>query len=113
MARMTLFRLVLVALAAVIAVVTAIAIDRAGLWAAVATFAGDLDDPWRAQFYADLEIHLVLVACWILYRERARPAAFVFAAAAIVLGALFTVPYVLAATFRARGDVRLLLTGRV
>ena len=71
--RMVAFRLLLLFLLALIVAVTVRAVDHAGLTAALTTFVADFNHPWRAQFYADLEIHLLLVACWIAYRERFRP----------------------------------------
>ena len=94
-----------------VAAVTIWAIVRLGLPAAAATFFGDFAHPWRAQFYADLEAQLLLFAAWVLFRERSRPRAIAFAALTILLGALFTLAYVLAASLRGRGDVAVLLLG--
>jgi hypothetical protein len=96
----------------VMVAVTAWALAALGLPAGVETFVGDLRHPWRAQFYADLEAHLVMFAAWIAMRERSRSAGIAFAVLTMLAGALFTVPYVLAAAIGARGDVRALLLGR-
>jgi hypothetical protein len=109
---MTLFRLALPVLWIGIAAVTLWALARMGLWAAAETFASDLAHPWRAQFYGDLEIHLLLFAGWIVWREPSRGLALLFAGATILLGALFTLPYLLAASVKARGDAAALLLGR-
>jgi hypothetical protein len=57
-----------------------------------------------------LEAHLLLFAAWIAWRHRWSPGGFVAGAAAVLLGALFTLPYLLAASFKA-GNARALLLG--
>jgi RsiW-degrading membrane proteinase PrsW (M82 family) len=108
---MTGFRTFLVAIWIVVAAVTVWAVAELGLLAALPTFFGDLRHPWRAQFYADLEAHLLLVGAWMIYREQSRGIGIACALLTLLLGALFSLPYVLAASLRARGDVRRLLLG--
>jgi hypothetical protein len=109
---MTSFRILMLAATAAIVAVTGVAVAQMGLLAAITTFSSDLGHPWRAQFYSDLEIHLLLTACWMIYRERSKAAGVCCGLAAIVLGAVFTAPYILIASFRAKGDATVLLTGR-
>ena len=106
---MTAFRLLLVLLWLAVAAITANALLQQGLAAAPATFLTDLGHPWRAQFYADLEVHLLLFSAWLLWRERLRPIAFLYAAATMLLGALFTLPYLLLASLRSGDDPSALL----
>ena len=96
----------------VLAWITAQALVELGPAEAVRTFVGDYRHPWRAQFYTDFSLHLVLTAAWVLYRARtpARGAAYAFLV--LALGALFTIPYVVAAAAKAEGQVRALLLGR-
>ena len=108
---MTNFRLLVLAMTAAIGVVTAAAIGELGLPAGLWTFLNDLRHPWRLQFYSDLEIHLVLVACWMTYRERSNLVGVCCGMATLALGALFTGPYVLIASSRASGDVIAFLIG--
>ena len=108
---MTPIRILLVATWLLIAGITLWAMLALGLVAAAETFASDLRHPWRAQFYADLEAQLLLLAIWILYREPTRRRGLSFAVLTFLLGALFTLPYVVAASLRARGDPRALLLG--
>jgi hypothetical protein len=108
---MTGFRLLLAAVWALVAAVTLSALAELGLCAALATFFGDLGHPWRAQFYADLEAHLLLVGAWMIYREPSRGVGIACAVLTVLLGALFSLAYVLAASIRARGDARMLLLG--
>ena len=108
---MILFRASLAIVWAAVAAVTLWALAELGLLAAPRTFVSDLAHPWRAQFYLDLEAHLLLLCAWIFYRERRPPLGILFSAATLLLGALFTLPYVLAASIRAGGDARRLLLG--
>lgn len=104
-------RLVATVLTAVIVTVTAIPIEQLGIVAALPTFLDDLGHPWRRQFYIDLEIHLLLVACWMIYREPSKMIGLFCGLATIVLGALVTAPYLLITTFRTKGDLVALLIG--
>jgi tellurite resistance protein TehA-like permease len=104
------FRILLVAIWLVVAAVTLWALTKMGLLAYPRTFIGDLSHPWRAQFYSDLSAHLFLVAGWIAHRERSRARGLMFAAATLLVGALFTFPYIFWASLRA-GNARTLLLG--
>ncbi|MDP8993790.1 MAG: hypothetical protein M3N07_02225 [Pseudomonadota bacterium] len=108
---MTVPRILLVAGWAGIVAITVWAMASLGLAAGVSTFVGDFAHPWRAQFYADLELQLLVFAGWVLWRERSPARGLAFAAATMLLGALFTLAYLLAASFSARGDARALLLG--
>ena len=94
-----------------VAAVTLWALADLGLPAALQTFLSDLRHPWRAQFYADLEAHLLLLGAWMVYRERSRSTGVACAVLTLLLGALFSLAYVLVASIRAGGDVRRLLLG--
>jgi hypothetical protein len=95
-----------------LAAVTAVPVERLGLSAAAATFLADFRQPWRAQFYTDFSLHLLLVAGWIFSRSRTVAAGLLGGALAILLGALFTLPYVAVALVRSRGDPARLLLGK-
>ena len=107
---MTALRCYLVAAWLGVAAVTLWALATLGLSGLFETLAADLRQPWRAQLDSDLEAHLLLVAGWIAWRHRWSPGGFVAGAAAVLLGALFTLPYLLVASFKA-GDGRVLLLG--
>lgn len=94
-----------------VAVVTADAMTALGLGALVETVLEDVRHPWRLQLYLDFELHLLLFAGWIAWRERPLALGLPCVAATLVLGALFTLPYLLFATVRAEGDPRRLLLG--
>jgi len=94
-----------------IAAVTVWALGSLGLVAGIETFFSDLRHPWRAQFYADLELQLLVFAAWVVWREERWAHGLSFAVATMLLGALFTLAYLLAGSIKAKGDVRTLLLG--
>jgi hypothetical protein len=107
---MTALRFYLVAAWIGVAAVTAWALATLGFWELFRTLESDLGHPWRAQLDSDLEAHLLLFAGWVGWRHRWRPGGLAAGAAVLLLGALFTLPYLLLATFRA-ADIRSLLLG--
>ena len=104
-------KLLLLAGWAAIVVVTLWAVATLGLASAPATFASDVFHPWRAQFNLDLELQLLVFAAWAAWRERSLAVSLAAAAATLLLGALFTFPYLIFAFANSRGDVRRLLLG--
>ena len=74
-------------------------------------FFSDLSHAWRAQFYTDFLLHVVPITIWVYWRESSRLAG-VLCALGTLMGGLFTILYLLVATFRSGGDVRRLLLGR-
>lgn len=108
---MNLVRLILVVLWAVLAFITWRAIMLLGSDGSY-IFLSDLAQPWRAQFYSDFVIHVLVVAGWIVWREPSKIVGVLWALACLGGGALVTLLYVLITTFRAGGDARLLLLGK-
>ena len=108
---MTWLRLILLVSTVTIFVVTFVAIDASGLnWPAV--FLGDLFAlNWRSQFNTDLVIHLGFIGGWIAWREGVGIKGVVYGVLAVLWGGMFTFPYVLIESYRARGDVRQILLG--
>ena len=94
-----------------IALVTAHAMAALGIGGFIDTVLEDIHHPWRVQLYIDFELHLLLFAGWIAWRERPLALGLACAAATLTLGALFTMLYLLFATVRAEGDARRLLLG--
>jgi hypothetical protein len=92
--------------------VTLRAVAELGLGDLIPTFIGDFAHPWRAQFYSDFSVQLFLVAGWIVYRTKASAGGLLAALLALALGALFILPYILAAFVAAGGNGRQLLLGR-
>jgi hypothetical protein len=105
------FRLLLCLGWAVLLVVSVHAVEAMGFGAAGSVFMSDFAHPWRAQFNTDFSLHLLLVAAWMIYRSRLWVVGVVCAVLAVNLGAIFTLPYILVATFHARGDLTKVLLG--
>lgn len=74
-------------------------------------FFSDFTHAWRASFYTDFLLHVVPIALWIYWREPSKWVGLLCALGA-ALGGLFTLIYVLVATYRADGDARRLLLGK-
>ncbi|MDX6259520.1 MAG: hypothetical protein QOH84_1208 [Kribbellaceae bacterium] len=106
---MTAFRTALVVAWLVIGGVTVNAISTLGV-AGGKLFITDFAHPWRAQFNGDFSVYLLLMMGWIAYRER-KPLRAVVLALPVVLGSLYTLPYIFVATFRANGRFDVLLLG--
>jgi hypothetical protein len=96
---------------ALLLAITIRAVLAVGLDGYPATFASDFAHPWRAQFYTDFSLHVLLAAAWIAWRSRAWLNGLVGALLAIFLGMLFILPYLVIATLRARGEMRIVLLG--
>lgn len=108
---MKVLRFFLLAATVIIFVITYFALVAKGInWPAV--FFGDLQElGWRSQFNVDFLIHLFLLATWIAWREGFTPKGFVFAFLSIFMGGMFGFPYLLFATYQAKGDPKLVLLG--
>jgi hypothetical protein len=80
-----------------------VVVAKGANWPAV--YFGDLlSMDWRSQFNADFLIHLVLLAIWICWREGFTPKGYLFGFLSIFLGGMFGFPYLLVATYKAKGD---------
>tara|TARA_R110002167_G_scaffold108657_1_gene277357 strand:+ start:4664 stop:5002 length:339 start_codon:yes stop_codon:yes gene_type:complete len=92
-------------------IITVIASLSQGLnWPAVAV-EDVLALGWRSQFDIDFVIHLFLLATWVVWREAAGTKAYIFGFLSIVMGGMFSFPYILFATYKAGGDPKKLLLG--
>ncbi|MFC9688094.1 hypothetical protein ACFTSF_06105 [Kribbella sp. NPDC056951] len=80
--------------------VTVHAISTQGL-SAGSVFITDFSHPWRAQINGDFGLHLLLIMAWIAYRERGVRR---LLALPVVLGSVYTLPYLFAATFKVKPD---------
>lgn len=109
---MTALRLLLIASTIVIYALTALAASSSGFnWPAQAIedlFAMN----WRSQFDFDFIVHLLLVATWIAWREGLTPKGIALGVLSVPMGGLFTFPYLVHATYVAKGDARRFVLGR-
>jgi hypothetical protein len=79
-------------------------------WPAV--YFGDLLKlDWRSQFNTDLLIALFLFLIWVIWREGFTVKGFLFGLMFTSLGFMFGCPYILYATYKAKGDPKTLLLG--
>ena len=106
------FRILLVVATVGIYLFTIVAVVTQGLnWPAIAL--QDLTAlNWRTQFDFDFIVHLLLLACWIVWREGANVRAYLFGILSVVMGGMFSFPYILYATYEARGEPGVLLLGK-
>ena len=93
----------------VLAFVTARAIAALGLDGGQ-VFLTDFAHPWRAQFNTDFVLYAIPVAAWIVWRERSLAVGALCALGSLA-GGVFTLPYLLVATVRARGSILHFLLG--
>jgi hypothetical protein len=82
-----------------------------GFDAAGSTFFADFAHPWRAQFNGDFSVHLLLMASWIVYREK-RLAVGIPLGLGALMGGVFSFAYIFLATFGTGGSFTKLLLGR-
>lgn len=66
---------------------------------------------WRSQFDVDFIFHLLLLATWICWREGFTAKGYAFGFLSIVMGGMFSFPYILYATYIAKGDPKEVLLG--
>lgn len=90
--------------------VTAWAVSSLGLDGGKVFF-HDFAHAWRAQFYTDFLLHVFPITAWVVWREPSR-AVGLLCGIGTLFGGVFTLLYLLVATYRAGGDARRLLLGR-
>jgi hypothetical protein len=108
---MAVLRLFLLLATVAIFLITISAVSTIGInWPEV--FFGDLlNADWRSQFNTDFLIHLFLLATWICWREGFTPKGYLFGFLSIVMGGMFGFPYLLIATYKAKGDPKNIMLG--
>jgi len=108
---MKILRYFLVLSTIIIYSITVIAINGYGVnWPAVAI--GDLASlSWRSQFDIDFIIHLLLLATWVVWREGATTRAYLFGLLSVVMGGMFSFPYIVYTSIKAKGNVKDMLLG--
>ena len=66
---------------------------------------------WRAQFNSDFLVYLTLSSCWIVWREGSTIKSYFNGFLNIFLGGMFGFPYLLIATYSAKGDIKKVALG--
>lgn len=108
---MTILRVFLLLSTVLIYVVTVIASVNHGInWPAVAV-EDLLALNWRSQFDTDFLICLLLAATWVSWREGFTVKGHVFGFLSVFLGGMFIFPYLLGATYQAKGNPKTVLLG--
>jgi hypothetical protein len=109
---MTAFRAYLVAFFVVLLTYTAIVIANHG-WGLFPIFFGDIAAmTWPGQFNLDFLGFLTLSGLWLAWRHHFSPLGLILGLIGVFGGMGFLVPYLLIASFAAKGDVKELLLGR-
>lgn len=108
---MATIRLFLIVSTVAIYLMTLVASTSHGInWPAVAV--GDLLElNWRSQFNTDFIVYLLLFAVWVTWREGGTAKGYAFGVLSVVMGGMFSFPYLLRATYVANGDPRGVLLG--
>ena len=108
---MTLFRILLIAMFAVITAYTGVAAANHGL-DLLSVFFGDMGKMgWPGQFNLDFMFMLAFSGLWVAWRHRFTPAGLGLGLLAFFLGSSFLCVYLLVISLRARGDVKEMLLG--
>ena len=109
---MTLLRILLILSTVAIYLLTYFALVSQGAnWPAIAI--SDIQAlNWRSQFDVDFLIHLLLLAIWISWREGFTPKGHVFGFLSIILGGMFSFPYLIHASYIAKGNPAKILLGK-
>lgn len=109
---MTALRLFLLLSTIAIYLLTALATISEGInWPAVAA-ADIVALNWRTQFDIDFIIYLLIFAIWISWREGFSLKGHTYGFLSVILGGMFSFPYLLYATFSTRGDMAKLVLGK-
>jgi hypothetical protein len=108
---MTLFRLLLITIIAVVGAYTTITIANHGM-GLFPIFFGDMADmTWRGQFNLDFLCFLIFSGFWVAWRHQFTVAGLVLGFAAFNLGAPFLAGYLLVVSYQTKGDIAAMLLG--
>jgi hypothetical protein len=107
---MLIFRAALMIGWIVLAWVSGTAVAAQGMIAGDVFFAS-FKDPWLAQFSTDFTLHLLAMAVWVGWREHNKVWGVSAGLLCIMGGGLFSLAYILAASFKAENRFDYLLLG--
>jgi len=108
---MTMFRFFLIAMILLLSVYTGITIANHGMDLYSVFFGDMMDMTWRGQFNLDFLCFLILSGFWVAWRHEFSAAGLVLGFAAFNLGAPFLAAYLLVHSYRANGDIAVMLIG--
>lgn len=106
------FRTLLILMIATLFAYTATVGLRHG-WNLFAIFFGDIAAvTWPGQFNLDFTCLLIFTGVWLAWRHHFSPTGLALGLLGVVGGTSVLAPYLLVASFRAEGDISVLLLGR-
>jgi hypothetical protein len=106
------FRILLVGFIITIISYTSVVISNHG-WNLLPVFFGDMAAmTWPGQFNLDFLCFLILSGLWLAWRHRFSPVGLVLGLVGLFGGIMFLAPYLLIASFRADGDMKILFFGK-
>jgi len=109
---MTLFRLMLAAMLAILSAYTGVVIANHGM-DLFSVFFGDMAAMgWPGQFDLDFMFMLILSASWVTWRHNYSLPGLALGVLAAFGGTVFLTVYLLVISFQAQGDMREILLGR-
>jgi len=96
----------------VITAITIYAISTLGINFLQYFFGDMLTNGWRMQFNVDFAMHLGLFMFWVVWREESRTTG-IICAVLVTLGGEFTFLYLLHRLYKADGNIKRLVLGRL
>lgn len=107
------FRVLLAAFIVAIISFTGVVIANHG-WNLLPIFFGDIAAmTWPGQFNLDFTCFLILSGLWLAWRHHFSPGGLALGVFGFFGGMMFLAPYLLFASYRANGDIKILLLGKV
>jgi len=108
---MTLFRLLLITIIAVVGAYTTITIANHGMGLYPIFFGDMMDMTWCGQFNLDFLCFLIFSGFWVAWRHEFTVAGLVLGFAAFNLGAPFLAGYLLVVSYQTKGDIAAMALG--
>jgi hypothetical protein len=106
------FRILLIIMFTCIVGYTAMVVVNHG-WNLLAVFFGDMAAmTWAGQFNVDFTCFLALSGLWLAWRHHFSPGGLALGVLGFFGGIMFLAPYLFLASFKANGDVKVLLLGK-
>ena len=106
------FRILLIIMFACIVGYTAVAVVNHG-WNLLAVFFGDMAAmTWAGQFNLDFTCFLALSGLWLAWRHHFSPGGLALGVLSFLGGIMVLAPYLFFASFKANGDMKVLLLGK-
>ncbi|HEV7234093.1 MAG TPA: hypothetical protein VGN36_07590 [Sphingorhabdus sp.] len=110
---MNLFRLLLLAIVAVVGIYTIVVVQQHGPDFVIPFFADIAEMGWAGQFNMDFLSFLMLGSLWLMWRHHFSPLGLFFGVVIFAGGAPFLCSYLLVVIAKNRPDIASLLLGRI